>query len=122
MYSRQQVMHISCCVQSKSVEDAKIETLLDILARRPDDCFDKFCDALVANEQEEVVDKYLKPKKSLPESVKTVDNEKPELRMLNGMPEAGIQWPYGVSLALITAYVRACIYIYIYYIYVLHDI
>ena len=42
----------------------QVESLLDMLRRRPDEDFDKFCEALVITGQAEVVEVYLKPGKS----------------------------------------------------------
>lgn len=55
--------------QAKSIEVLpdpykQVEAILDNLRRRPDEDFDKFCDILRKNGQDEIVDKYLKPGKS----------------------------------------------------------
>jgi hypothetical protein len=44
------------------------EAILDALHRRPDEDFDKFCEALIETNQTTVVESYLKPKPQPPSS------------------------------------------------------
>ncbi|KAK6177444.1 hypothetical protein SNE40_015542 [Patella caerulea] len=44
--------------------DEQSEELLDILPTRGSECFNKFCEALIADDQESIVTEFLKPKSS----------------------------------------------------------
>jgi hypothetical protein len=54
--------------QAKATSSDKVEAVLLLLRRRPDDCYAKFCDILVDLDQRDLVDLYLQPTRFIRDS------------------------------------------------------